>query len=384
MDGVRNLELHVPGVTSFELWNGSRYIPGFIATTSDVSSDLPALGGCRVSDKYFAITGARADAERLAKGMQLKSALAELPISGGKTVLYANLSEKTEALLISFAEVLNALEGQYITAEDSGTNSSDMNFLAQYTPYVVGTDGTREWNSGNPSPITAYGVYEGILAGLEFLGLDKEERKYFIKGGGGSVACSLLFGFPQDEKFDPFRSLFPGLLQDADKVYFSEINNLKADEVRKEASRRGLEGKLICVGLADLSIRYDVFVPAALGGSISHETLQLRRSGQCRLIAGPENNQLEKWYREEPDPAIHHILYAPDFAINAGGIINVYAELVARQQKKPYVLEEALNKTRLIKGRLHEILQEARERNKPTNLIATERAEKIIQQRLVA
>ena len=125
--------------------------------------------------------------------MQLKSALAELPISGGKTVLYANLSEKTEALLISFAEVLNALEGQYITAEDSGTNSSDMNFLAQYTPYVVGTDGTREWNSGNPSPITAYGVYEGILAGLEFLGLDKEERKYFIKGGGGSVACSLLF-----------------------------------------------------------------------------------------------------------------------------------------------------------------------------------------------
>ncbi len=380
------LKERVPGVTSFEIWNGSRYLPGFIDTTEGTSLSYPALGGCRFRAYENDNEEALADAARLSRGMHYKSALAKLALSGGKAVIVADpfdsIQGKNETVLKGFAHVVNTLGGRYITAEDSGTTEADMNFLAQHTSYVVGTSG-KPFSSGNPSPITAYGVFCGINAGLKYLGLDLEGRVYNVKGAGGSVASFLLFGFPEeDSRFDPFRDSFPGLLSIAERIYCSEIREDNFQRVYEKAAQKRMAPKLVRVGDNEIYQKpHDVFVPAALGGSLSEITLPWLQKAQCKFIGGPENNQQLIKNNEKPDPQSQGILYSPDFAINAGGIINVFEELTASRAGKEYELARALQCTEAIASRLFSIFKEADNQHKPTFVIAEQQAEKIIANR---
>jgi leucine dehydrogenase len=274
----------------------------FVAVHSTVRG--PSLGGCRMwayEDSRLALR----DALRLSRSMTFKSAVADLPLGGGKGVIMiapgATLtSERRTAALLDFGDTVESLGGRYITAEDVGTSSRDMRVIAERTPHVAGLP-RRLGGSGDPSPFTALGVESAIRACCE---------RIFGTGGlrGRTVA---VVGLGHVGSRVAKRCARAGA-----KLVLSDI----------DPGKRRLAGEL-GAGWASptraLEAEVDVLAPCALGGVLDHDTVPRLR---CRIVAGAANNQLAS--ESVADLlAARRILWAPDFVANAGGIINIAEEL---------------------------------------------------------
>lgn len=307
----------------------------------------PALGGTRMWN-YTSEWDAVNDVLRLSRGMTFKSAITGLNLGGGKAVIIGDAkTQKTPELMRRFGEFVHSLSGKYITAEDVGMETADMDTVREVTPYVTGISEDKG-GSGNPSPITAYGVYMGMKASAKFkYGSDNLEGKSVLVQGIGHVG----------------ESLVEHLSKEGARVLISDINQARLEEVSK------LYNAEIFTGADVYSADVDIYAPCALGATINDDTIDRFKAS---IIAGAANNQLADDRRHGIILREKGILYAPDFLINAGGIINVYAEL------EGYGKKEIMEKTENIYNTTLEILTSA-----DANDISThEAALKIAQQRI--
>ena len=309
----------------------------------------PALGGTRMWN-YASEWEALNDVLRLSRGMTYKSAITGLNLGGGKAVLIGDAkTQKTPELMRKFGEFVHSLSGKYITAEDVGMETSDMDIVREVTPFVTGISESKG-GAGNPSPITAYGVFMGMKAAAKHkYGSDDLDGKKILVQGIGHVG----------------ESLVEHLSNEGAIVYIADINPARLEEVSRKYSAKIYTDDVYA---ADV----DIYAPCALGATINDETILRMKAG---IIAGAANNQLA-------DENIHGkmlqekgILYAPDFLINAGGIINVYAEL------EGYDRAEIMRKTENIYNTTLEILKTAEARNIPTHFAALQIAQQRIDNR---
>lgn len=263
----------------------------------------PALGGTRMwmyQNEQEAIN----DALRLSRGMTFKNSIAGLNLGGGKAVIIGDARKhKTEALLRAYGRFLKNLNGKYITAEDVGMNSSDMEHIAAETKYVSGMPESRG-GLGDPSPFTAYTTYMGMKAAAKkAYGSDSLEGKKVSLQGAGHVG----------------EYLIEHLIKEGCKIYISDYY---ADRVKDVCNKFGVEG----VGLNEIyELDVDIYSPCALGATVNAETLSRLK---CDIIAGCANNQLADEKIDGDLCMEKGVLYAPDFLINCGGVINVYAEVI--------------------------------------------------------
>lgn len=260
----------------------------------------PALGGTRIYP-YASLDQALEDVLRLAKGMTYKSALAEVGLGGGKSVIIIDPKRgKTPEILAAFGAAVETLGGEYICAEDVGCSPSDLVHVHSETRYVVGLEHKK--SSGNPSHFTAWGVFRGIQSGARKLfGSDSLEGKKVAVQGIGSVGALLV----------------EHLFWAGAELILSDVDMKKVEPLLAKYDARGALPTEI------LSTPCDIFVPCALGAILNDTSIpQLR----CQAVIGAANNQLAKDAHAE---ALRKksILYAPDFVVNAGGLLNVAAEL---------------------------------------------------------
>jgi leucine dehydrogenase len=260
----------------------------------------PALGGCRMYP-YTSEEDAIVDALRLARGMTYKAAASGLNLGGGKSVIIGNPEDKSEELLRSFGRYIETLGGRYIVAEDVGTSTEDMEHIRIETSHVVGVDVTHG-GSGDPSPFTALGVLQGMRACAEeiFGSPSLEERTVAVQGLGhvGYHLCGLLHN------------------EGANLIVTDLVAEIVERAVR-EFGAKPVEPDEI------LSIPCDILAPCALGAVVNDISLPNLR---CSIVAGSANNILLETRHGEA-LAERGILYAPDYVINAGGLINVADEL---------------------------------------------------------
>ncbi|MEJ2514342.1 MAG: Glu/Leu/Phe/Val dehydrogenase dimerization domain-containing protein [Gammaproteobacteria bacterium] len=270
----------------------------------------PALGGLRMWP-YASDDDALKDVLRLSKGMTYKAAVSGLNLGGGKAVLIGDPEKhKSEGLFRALGRFIGSLGGRYITAEDVGTTVEDMDYIYQETDRVVGVHRVHG-GSGDPSPFTAFGTLQGIKACLmKKYGHDDPGKVSFAVQGVGSVGYYLT-------KF---------LSEAGAKVFICDINATRVEHVVDEFGAEAVPMDQI------YDVDANVFSPCALGGVINEETIQRLK---CDIVAGSSNNQLEssEWGTalEERD-----ILYAPDYAINAGGLMNVAIELQGYDRDRAY------------------------------------------------
>ncbi len=258
----------------------------------------PALGGTRIYP-YPDFESALTDVKRLSRGMTYKSAVSGCSLGGGKSVIIASQSQKTPELLRSFGRAIERLEGKYIAAEDVGCSTVDVGQIATVTKYVVGL--MHDKSSGNPSYYTAWGTYRGIQAALKKVyGSDSVKDRIVAIQGLGSVG-SILAGI---------------LFWNGAQLVVSDIDKERAQSIAKQYGATYVGPEEI------LSVPCDVLSPCALGGVVNDATILAFR---CKIIAGAANNQLLTDTHGD-DLAKKGILYAPDFVINAGGLINVAEE----------------------------------------------------------
>lgn len=262
----------------------------------------PALGGTRMwqyNNEWEALN----DVLRLSRGMTFKSAVAGLNLGGGKAVIIGDAkTQKTPELMKKFGEYVHSLSGKYITAEDVGMETSDMDLVRDVTPYVTGISESRG-GAGNPSPITAYGVFMGMKAAAkQKYGSDVLEDKKVIVQGIGHVG----------------ESLVEHLTNEGAKVVIADINQERLEAVSKKY------GATIFTGDNLYGLEADIYAPCALGATVNDATINQLK---VDIIAGAANNQLANEITHGNMLQDKGILYAPDFVVNAGGIINVYAEL---------------------------------------------------------
>jgi len=262
----------------------------------------PALGGTRVWN-YKSHEDAIVDALRLSRGMTYKNAISGLNIGGGKAVIIADPSMKSEALWRRYGKFVNSLNGKYITAEDVNTNTSDMEFISLETKFVTGVP-QYAGGSGDPSPFTAYGVFVGMKAAAKkAYGNDSLAGKKVLVQGAGHVG----------------QYLIGHLVNEGAKVLVSDIDNAKIKQtVDKYRNVEVVDN----AGIFDLD--FDIYAPCALGATLNNDSIAKLK---CSIVAGAANNQLADENIHGPMLVEKGILYAPDFLINAGGVINVSAEL---------------------------------------------------------
>jgi leucine dehydrogenase len=309
----------------------------------------PALGGCRMWN-YATEEEALIDVLRLSKGMTYKAAIAGLNLGGGKAVIIGDSKkEKSEDLFRSFGRFVEGLGGRYITAEDVGTNMKDMEHVRMETNYVTGITKTLG-GSGDPSPVTAYGVFVGMKAAVkQKLGKNSLEGLKVSVQGLGHVGTYL--------------SEF--LYKDGAELFVTDIHE---DAIENVVKKYG--GKK--VGLDEIyDLDVDVYAPCALGATVNDDTLSRLK---CSIIAGAANNVLK-------DPEIHGLevmkkgmLYAPDYAINAGGLINVSNELEGYNRERAFSQAEGIYDT------LMEIFNRSEKDGIPTNKASDLQAEDRIKQ----
>lgn len=261
----------------------------------------PALGGTRMWD-YAHDDEAIIDALRLSRGMTYKAAVAGLSLGGGKAVIIGDPKKiKSEALFRAFGRFIQGLRGRYITAEDVNITTQDMDYVAMETRYVSGLNIAQ--GSGDPSPLTALGVFHGIRAAVEFR-LGKNDLKGLtvaIQGCGavGSHLCQLLN-------------------QAGAKLVVADLSEAKANQMAQEF-------KATVVPISQIHEQnVDVYAPCALGAILNDETIPHLKA---KVIAGAANNQLLVEEKHGLMLRERGILYAPDYVVNAGGLINVFYEL---------------------------------------------------------
>lgn len=310
----------------------------------------PALGGTRMFN-YASEWDALNDVLRLSRGMTFKSAITGLNIGGGKAVIIGDSkTQKTPELMRRFGEFVHSLSGKYITAEDVGMETSDMDLVRDVTPYVTGISESRG-GAGNPSPVTAYGVYMGMKAAAKSqFGSDNLAGKKIVVQGIGHVGEALVDYLTKEEAI----------------VTIADINYERLNAVGAKY------GAQIFTGSDLFTTDMDIYAPCAMGATINNDTVY---KINAKVIAGAANNQLAE---ENIHGAIlqeRGITYAPDFLINAGGIINVYAEL-AKYDKK-----EIMSRTENIYNTTLEILDFAAQNGITTHQAALNVAQKRIDQR---
>lgn len=298
----------------------------------------PALGGTRLWN-YASEEDAVLDALRLARGMTYKAAAAGLNLGGGKTVLIGDASKvKSEAYFRALGRYVQSLNGRYITAEDVNTSTKDMDYVHMETDYVVGLEG----KSGNPSPLTALGVFHGIRASLKQKFGDDDISKYSFAVQGAGQTGYYLIKYLVEAK--------------AKKVYFTEINPSHIQRMQKELP------VVEYVAPEDIfGLDVDVFSPCALGAQLNDDTIPKIKA---KVIAGSANNVLADEEKHGLMIKDRDILYAPDFVINAGGLINVYHEL------QTYVKEKAVRDIEKIYDRLLDIFEIAQNEDISTHAAA--------------
>ncbi|MEO9954195.1 MULTISPECIES: Glu/Leu/Phe/Val dehydrogenase [Nonlabens] len=304
----------------------------------------PALGGTRMW-QYENEWAALNDVLRLSRGMTFKSAITGLNLGGGKAVIIGDAkTQKTPELMRKFGEFVHSLSGRYITAEDVGMATEDMDTVREVTPYVTGIS-QEKGGAGNPSPITAYGVFMGMKAAAQFkYGSDVLEDKKIYVEGIGNVG----------------ETLVEYLTQEGADVVVSDINQDRLEEVRDKY------GVTIYGGNDLHAEQMDIYAPCALGATINDTSINKL---QASIIAGAANNQLADEVKHGMLLQNKGIVYAPDFLINAGGIINVYAEL------EGYDRSEIMRKTENIYTTTIEILNRAKETGVSTHKAALEIAQ---------
>jgi len=307
----------------------------------------PALGGTRMWP-YATEAEAIIDVLRLARGMTYKSAAAGLDMGGGKAVIIGNPhQEKSEALFRAFGRFVESLGGRYITAEDVGTSVDDMDLVLHETKHVCGL-GTLPGSSGDPSPVTALGVWQGIKTCANSVWQSESlAGKTIAIQGLGNVGYHLA----------------KHLYEDGAKLIVTDIIPSRVERIVRETGAKA-------VPVDDIyDMPCDIFVPAALGAIINDNTVKRLH---CRIIAGPANNQLAE---PRHGDQLHKkgILYAPDYIINAGGVINVADEL-----KGNYNRERALKAVDIIPRNLAAIFAASQRDNAPTYKLADLLAEQRI------
>jgi leucine dehydrogenase len=300
----------------------------------------PALGGTRFW-KYPSTDDAITDALRLARGMSYKSAVAGLNLGGGKSVILGDHKRADrEALFRAHGRFVESLKGRYITAEDVGTSPADMEYVRMETQHVAGLHG----RSGDPSPVTAYGVYVGLKASARVRwGSDSLAGKKLLVQGCGNVA----------------RSLCDLLHQEGAKLVITDID---ADKVKRVVQATGAEA---VAPDAIYDVPADIYSPNALGATVNDDTLKRLK---VEIIAGGANNQLAE-ERHGDELERRGMLYAPDYVINGGGVINVYGELMG------WDLDRAKRKAAQIYDTLLNIFALARSQKIPSYRAADQVAE---------
>ena len=304
----------------------------------------PALGGTRMW-VYNNELEALHDVLRLSRGMTYKNAISNLALGGGKAVIIGDSKTmKSEALFRRFGKFVDSLAGNYITAEDVGISPSDMVWVSKETKHVVGLPG----KSGDPSPVTAFGTYMGMKACSKLrYGSDSLEGKKILVQGVGHVG----------------EYLVEYLSKEGAEIFISDIHEDTIARILKTYGATQID-------LNDVyDIEMDIYAPCALGGPLNDDTI-LRL--KCGIIAGAANNQLK-------DENIHgkallekDILYAPDFAVNAGGVINCFSEVEGLSS------EWALKKAEDIYHTIFDIVKRSKDENIPSHIIAMQMAQEKI------
>lgn len=310
----------------------------------------PALGGTRMWN-YANEWEALNDVLRLSRGMTYKSAITGLDLGGGKAVIIGDAkTQKTPEMMRKFGEFVNSLSGRYITAEDVGMVTADMDTVSDVTPYVTGISESRG-GSGNPSPVTAYGVYMGMKAAAKYqFGSDNLDGKKILVQGIGHVG----------------ETLVDYLTKEGALVQISDINEERLQEVSAKY------GSTIYTGADLYTADVDIYAPCALGATINDDTVYKIKA---KVIAGAANNQLANENVQGPILQQRGIVYAPDFLINAGGIINVFSEIAH------YDKAESMRRTENIYNTTLEIFEYAKSNNLTPQKAAMEIADARIAQR---
>lgn len=325
----------------------------------------PAVGGCRIWNYAAAHRNASVeiaarrteedaiyDVLRLSRGMSYKNAMAGLRLGGGKSVIIADPErDKTPALLRRFGEYIQRLGGTYYTAEDVGSSPSDMEFIHQGTEYVVGLE-EGPYATGDPSPHTAKGIFFGIQAAVRHrLKKDSLAGLTVAIQGVGHVG-----------------RLLAGHLREAGaKLLIADIN-------REHLEAALAEGPAEVVDPARIhALDADVFSPCALGGVLNAKTIP---EIKARVVAGAANNQLDDEHEDDWALMRRGILYAPDYVINAGGIISVESEVYREKLDE----EARAAKVAHIADTLTEIFEKAEHQGEPTGHVANQIAEQRIAQ----
>jgi leucine dehydrogenase len=266
----------------------------------------PSMGGVRFWN-YSSDEDALHDVLRLSRGMTFKNAIAGLNAGGGKAVIIGDQLSKSELQLRRFGQYLNDLAGKYITAEDVGMGCRDMEYIGMETKFVTGLS-ELNGGAGDPSPLTAYGVYMGMKAGAKkAFGSDNLQSKSVYVQGVGHVGGQLV----------------KLLAKEGCNIIISDIDERKVREVANS-----FQVKTVAPDTLDFDM--DIYAPCALGATLNHTTIPKLK---CKIIAGGANNQLEDENLHALMLQEQGILYAPDFVINSGGITNVYLEYQGNYNK---------------------------------------------------
>lgn len=275
----------------------------------------PALGGCRMYP-YASEDDAIRDVLRLSRGMTYKNALAGLPLGGGKSVIIGDpFKMKNDALMSAMGRAVQTFNGEYITAEDSGTNEHDMVVMSKETQFVVGLPVKAGEQGGDPSPVTALGVFSGLKAGVQ--------RRYGSDAMSGlKVAVQGLGAVGYD--------LCRRLNEESAELFVTDVRQELLDKIRAE-----MPDVRLVPPSEIFSIEANVFAPCALGAQLNKDTIPKLH---VDIIAGAANNQMAT-PDDEDRVADKKILYVPDYVLNAGGVISVCYEYLNRTRQNPYGFE---------------------------------------------
>ena len=304
----------------------------------------PSLGGVRIWS-YKTEEDAVMDVLRLSEAMTLKSAAAGLDLGGGKAVIMASSGAgTTESLMRSFGRQVASLDGRYVTTEDVGTTAADVQWIAKETSYVAGLP-VESGGSGDPSPMTSYGLYQGILATAQYLwGSDDLSGMRIVIQGLGKVGNYLL----------------PYLKGEGAIIIGSDLDSTRVERAQSQYG-------LVPIDPDDVyGHECDIFVPCALGGILNDDTIPLLKA---KAVCGSANNQLLE-PRHADAMAERDILYAPDYIVNAGGVINISFEI-----DRTYSAEEARRKTGQIYNTVTNVFNRAKDAG-----ISTDEAARIMAQ----
>lgn len=306
----------------------------------------PGTGGTRFYP-YQKEEEALSDVLRLSFGMTYKAAISRLPFGGGKSVIIGDPEKiKTEALLLRFGEYVESLNGRYICAKDVGINAADLRIIAKKTKHILGVEGMKH-SSGDPSPATAFGIVQAIRAiAKELLGRETLDGLKFAVQGLGSVGHGIV-----------------------EEIY-KEGAEVTVTDIDREAIERTLEKCNVEVLNPEkiYDVKCDFFVPCAMGAVLNADTIPRLR---CKIVAGAANNQLAN-AEDGYDLAKKEIFYAPDYVINAGGLINIAEELHG------YRHDRAFEHVARIYQTMVQIIQRSKREQIPPFVIADRMAQEIL------